>query len=72
MQRGHSGKTRKQPNRRDSKRGARSGARSDRPQRAGMEPWSRGGGVCRHLFHVFPDLSFLRIQHAEGKADLFR
>jgi hypothetical protein len=50
-------------------RGAES--RSDHPQRAGMEPWSRGGSVCRHLFHVFPDLGFLRIQHAEGKADPF-
>src|ERR1019366_10327746 len=70
MQRGHNGKTRRQPNRRDSKRGARSGTRSDHPQRAGLEPWSRGGGVCRHLSHVFPDLSFLRIQHAKGNADL--
>jgi hypothetical protein len=42
------------------------GARSDRPQRAGMEPWSRGGGVCRHLFHVLPDLSLLSMQHAKG------
>jgi hypothetical protein len=33
---------------------------------------SRGGGVCRHLFHVFPELSLLGIQHAKGKVDLFR
>jgi hypothetical protein len=46
-------------------RGAES--RSDRPQRAGMEPCSRGGGVCRHLFHIFPDLGFLRTQHANGR-----
>jgi hypothetical protein len=57
-------KQEKKPNRRDRKRGAWSGARSNRPQRAGMEPWSRDGGVCGHLLDVFPGLSGLRIQHA--------
>jgi hypothetical protein len=60
-------KTRKQPNRRDSKRSAWSGARSDRPQYAGMEPWSRGGSVCRDLFHVFPDLIFSAFNMQRGK-----
>jgi hypothetical protein len=72
MQRGHRGKEENGQIVETAKeaRGAERGPTVRK--RAGMEPWSRGGSVCRHLFHVFPDLSFLRIQHAKGKADLFR
>jgi len=46
-------------------------ARSDHPQRAGMEPLSRGGGavfaVTYFMFSEPPKC--LRILHAEGKSD---